>query len=163
MSSIVYHSYKFEMDTEKKRQRRRDDVRQTESRNARSERLVVVPTELLTNREWLPGELDQNFKGPVGFRCEISDLLRHAITAHMQFNVLRAYSTIEQRTVIILCHHCYIRHACHMAETLEMVRNGNCNISFIFCAQCYPRILCVSKNMDTHCGRRSHNSVGTGE
>lgn len=50
-----------------------------------------------------------------------------------------------------------------MAETLEMVRNGNCNISFIFCAQCYPRILCVSKNMDTHCGRRSHNSAGTRE
>jgi len=25
--------------------------------NARSEQLLVVPTELLTNREWLPGEL----------------------------------------------------------------------------------------------------------
>ena len=41
------------MDTEKQRQRRRDDVRLTESRNARSEQLLVVPTELLTNRVWL--------------------------------------------------------------------------------------------------------------
>jgi len=47
------------MDTEKQRQRRRDDVRLTESGNARSEQLLVVPTESLTNRarEWLPGEL----------------------------------------------------------------------------------------------------------
>jgi len=45
------------MDTKKQRQRRRDDVRLTKSRNARSEQLLVVPTELLTNREWLPGEL----------------------------------------------------------------------------------------------------------
>ena len=44
------------MDTEKQRQRRRDDARLTESRNARTE-LLVVPTESLTNREWLPGEL----------------------------------------------------------------------------------------------------------
>ena len=41
------------MDTEKQRQRRRDDVRLTESRNTRSEQLLVVPTELLTNRVWL--------------------------------------------------------------------------------------------------------------
>jgi len=40
------------MDTEKQRQRRRNDVRLTESRNARSEQLLVVPTESLTNREW---------------------------------------------------------------------------------------------------------------
>ena len=45
------------MDTEKQRQRRRDDARLTESGNTRSEQLLVVPTELLTNREWLPGEL----------------------------------------------------------------------------------------------------------
>jgi len=45
------------MDTEKQRQRRRDDVRLTKSGNARSEQLLVVPTESLTNREWLPGEL----------------------------------------------------------------------------------------------------------
>jgi len=45
------------MDTEKQRQRRRDDARLTESGNARSEWLLVVPTELLTNQEWLPGEL----------------------------------------------------------------------------------------------------------
>ena len=45
------------MDTEKQRQRRRDDARLTESGNARTEQLLVVPTESLTNREWLPGEL----------------------------------------------------------------------------------------------------------
>ena len=42
------------MDTEKQRQRRHDDARLTESRNARSEQLLM---ELLTNRGWLPGEL----------------------------------------------------------------------------------------------------------
>jgi len=45
------------MDTEKQRQRRRDDARLTESGNARSEQLFMVPTESLTKREWLPGEL----------------------------------------------------------------------------------------------------------
>ena len=44
------------MDTEKQRQRRHD-ARLTESGNARSEKLLLMPTELLTNREWLPGEL----------------------------------------------------------------------------------------------------------
>jgi len=44
------------MDTEKQRQCRRDDARLTESKNARSEQLLMVPTELLTNREWLLGE-----------------------------------------------------------------------------------------------------------
>jgi len=42
------------MDTEKQRQHRCDDARLTESGNARSEQLIlVVPTELLTNRVWL--------------------------------------------------------------------------------------------------------------
>ena len=45
------------MDTEKQRQLRRDGARLTESENTRSEQLLVVPTELLTNRKWLPGEL----------------------------------------------------------------------------------------------------------
>jgi len=45
------------MDTEKQRQHRRDNARLTESRNARSKQLLVVPIELLTNREWPPGEL----------------------------------------------------------------------------------------------------------
>ena len=38
-------------------QRRRDGARLTESGNARSERLLVVPTESLTNRQLLLGEL----------------------------------------------------------------------------------------------------------
>jgi len=45
------------MDTEKQRQHRRDNARLTESGNARSEQLLMKPTELLTNRELLPGEL----------------------------------------------------------------------------------------------------------
>ena len=45
------------MDTEKQRQHRRDDARLTESGNARSEQLLVVPTESLTNRQQLLGEL----------------------------------------------------------------------------------------------------------
>jgi len=40
------------MDTEKERQRRHHDARLTESGNARSEQLLVVPTESLTNRVW---------------------------------------------------------------------------------------------------------------
>ena len=43
------------MDAEKQRQCRRNDARLTECGNARSELLLVMPTELLTNREWLPG------------------------------------------------------------------------------------------------------------
>ena len=42
------------MDTEKQRQHRREV---NESRNARSEQLLVMPTGSLSNREWLPGEL----------------------------------------------------------------------------------------------------------
>jgi len=44
--------------TEEQRQHRRDDLRLTESGDARSKQLLVMPTELLlTNRERLPGEL----------------------------------------------------------------------------------------------------------
>jgi len=45
------------MDTEKQRQRRQVDTRLNESGNARSEQLLMVLTESLTNREWLPREL----------------------------------------------------------------------------------------------------------
>jgi len=45
------------MDAEKQRQRRRDDTRLSKSGNTRSEQLLVMHTELLSNREWLPGEL----------------------------------------------------------------------------------------------------------
>ena len=43
-------------DTEEHMQCRHDNVRLTESRNTRSEQLVVVPTEKLTDCKWLPGE-----------------------------------------------------------------------------------------------------------
>jgi len=39
------------MDTEKQRQRRRDGARLTESGNARSEQLLVVPTCRVANRQ----------------------------------------------------------------------------------------------------------------
>jgi len=39
------------MDIEKQRQHRCDDVRLTESGNARSKQLLMMPTEPLTNRE----------------------------------------------------------------------------------------------------------------
>ena len=45
------------MDTKKQRQHRRDNARLTDSRNTRSEQLLVIPTESLTNRKWLPREL----------------------------------------------------------------------------------------------------------
>ena len=61
------------MDTEKQRQHGRDDTRLTKSRNARSEQLFMVPTELLTNRVWLEW-IGMSKARPV-FRYEISDLL----------------------------------------------------------------------------------------
>ena len=54
MSSLS--QVEFEIDTEKQRQRRHDNARLTESGNARSQQLLMMPTELLTNRELLPGE-----------------------------------------------------------------------------------------------------------
>ena len=57
------------MDTEKQRQRRCDDASLTESRNARSEQLLVVPTKSLTNSVWLGTS-----KAWLVFRYEISDL-----------------------------------------------------------------------------------------
>jgi len=45
------------MDIEKQRKRRHNDARLAKNGNTRSEQLLVMPTELLTNREWLPGEL----------------------------------------------------------------------------------------------------------
>jgi len=48
------------MDTEKQRCRC-DDVRLTESRIARNEQLLVMPTELLTSGKWLPEELLSGF------------------------------------------------------------------------------------------------------
>ena len=45
------------LDSEKQRQCTRDDARLTESGNARMEQLLVMLTESLINREWLPGEL----------------------------------------------------------------------------------------------------------
>jgi len=61
------------MDTEKQRQHRCDDARLTESGNARSEQLLVVPTESLTNRVWL--EWIRMSKARLVFRYEISDML----------------------------------------------------------------------------------------
>jgi len=43
-------------DTEKQRQHRHNNARLAKSGNARSKQLLVMPTESLANREWLPGE-----------------------------------------------------------------------------------------------------------
>jgi len=63
------------METEKQRQCRCNDMRLTESGDTRSEQLLVIPTESLSNREWLPGELLTGSEWIV-FRYEISDLLK---------------------------------------------------------------------------------------
>ena len=62
----------MEIDIEKQRQRRCDDVRLTESGNARNEQLLVVPTESLTKRVWLVWI--RTSKARLVFRYEISDL-----------------------------------------------------------------------------------------
>jgi len=66
----------FEIDTEEQRQHRCNDARLTKSTNARSEQLLMMSTESLTNREWLPGELlsRSNVKARLVFRYEILDL-----------------------------------------------------------------------------------------
>jgi len=43
-----------------------DDTRLTENRNARSVQLLVLPTEPLTDWEWLPGELLSGSEGLAG-------------------------------------------------------------------------------------------------
>jgi len=68
------------MDTEKQRQHRRDDARLTESGNARSKQLLVVPTESLTNRVWI--EWVRTSKAQLVFRCEISDLFNTDSNCH---------------------------------------------------------------------------------
>ena len=50
-------SYEFEIDTEKQRQHRHNNERFTECRNAKSKQVLVISTELLTDREWLPGKI----------------------------------------------------------------------------------------------------------
>jgi len=52
-----------QLDTEKQRQHIRNDTRLTESGNARREQLLMMLTESLTNREWLPGELLSGSEG----------------------------------------------------------------------------------------------------
>ena len=58
LDGCFVYSYEFEMDTEKQRQPRCDDVRLTKSGNARSKQVLVVPTQSLIkcNRVWLSGE-----------------------------------------------------------------------------------------------------------
>ena len=70
-------SYEFEIDTKKQRQHRHNNTRLTESGNARGEQLLVVPTELLTDSEWLPWKLlsgSECLKALLVFTNEISDL-----------------------------------------------------------------------------------------
>jgi len=69
----------IEIDTEKQRQYRCDDVRLTNSRNAKSKQLLMMPIESLTNCKGLPGELFRALecsKAHLVFTYEISDLLQ---------------------------------------------------------------------------------------
>jgi len=73
------------MDTEKQRQHRRDDARLTERGNARSEQLLMVPMESLTNRvllEWI-----RTSKALLVFRYEISDLLMPTINVSVTLSM----------------------------------------------------------------------------
>ena len=83
------------MDTEKQRQRRRDDARLTESGNARSEQLLVVPTESLTNREIMAVrralEWIRTSKARLVFRYEISDLFLQGRAEAIIFTLKRGY------------------------------------------------------------------------
>jgi len=75
-------SYEFEIDTKKQRQHSHNNARLTESGNTRSEQLLVMPTELLTDSEWLPWKLLTGLgcsKALLVFKNEILDLfLQHA-------------------------------------------------------------------------------------
>jgi len=56
ISRVVYHSYDFEMDTEKQRQRRCDEAGLTESGNARTKQLNTrgaYRVAITGNRVWL--------------------------------------------------------------------------------------------------------------
>ena len=75
------------MDPEKQRQRRSDGARLTESGNARSEQLLVVPTESLTGQqttaarralEWISAS-----KARLVFRYEISDLFSDLLDLYL--------------------------------------------------------------------------------
>ena len=67
----LYHSDDFTMDTAS---RSTVDARLTDSENARSKQLLVVPTESLTNTVWLEWRIRMS-KAQLVFRYEISDLL----------------------------------------------------------------------------------------
>ena len=56
----------FEIDSKKQRQRRRDGARLTEIESTRGKQILLMPTEPLTNGEWLPGEVEM-FEGPAVF------------------------------------------------------------------------------------------------
>ena len=62
------------MDTEKQRQRRRDDARLTESGNARSEQLNIRGAYRVANQKSWACLGGSEREGPAGFRYEISDL-----------------------------------------------------------------------------------------
>ena len=62
-------------------------MRLTESENARSKQLLVMPTESLIDREWQPGELLSRLKcskAHLVFRYEISDFLYECIAVAIE-------------------------------------------------------------------------------
>ena len=83
------------MDTEKQRQHRHDDARLIESGNARSEQLLMVPTESLTNRVWL--EWIRTSKTRLVFRYEISDLLCTVVSTFVLVVFVSFHSVRHQK------------------------------------------------------------------
>ena len=106
------------MDTEKQRQHRCDGVRLTESGNARTEQLLVVPTELLTNREWLPGELlngserqrpgwFSDMKYQTCYTCNVQEIFLHSSKWQ-----LHSYSDLVDTWADSVCIHQLILKMC---------------------------------------------------
>ena len=86
------------MDTEKQRQCRRDDERLTESRDDRSEQLLVMPTDssLLTNGEWLPGELlGGSERRTPGWFLDMNIRLVQNSFSHQQRSSLEDYTSVS--------------------------------------------------------------------
>jgi len=67
-------------------------MRLSNSGNARSKQLLIIPTESLTDLEWCPGELFNRLdcsKAQMVFRCEISNLFPYQ--EYNVCNVIYAY------------------------------------------------------------------------
>ena len=122
--------------TEKQRQRIRDDARLTESRNARSEQLLVVPTVSLTNRVWL--EWIRTSKDRLFFRYEISDLFfavplfLHLVHVHFLYLYL-LYSCVCAYVMFLRMGRSIVNHTLYVA--ISVICKFHC-VSICWRRQC---------------------------